>query len=107
MGEKMRTEDLATLEPVLGAAHERVVVSTFRETDLESANLLNVKIDRIRLKGERRMCAIPASDFLPALLSVGLSAEEAAEQAEQAKVKAKTVSAPKDVAQRLDTFPKE
>ena len=65
---KMHDADVALLSRVTGAARERILVSTFSETELESANLLRVKIDRIRFRNERRVCSIPASDFLEELV---------------------------------------
>ncbi|MBR2789499.1 MAG: hypothetical protein IKD70_02615 [Eggerthellaceae bacterium] len=65
---KMNAADRALLSRVTGTARERVLVTSFNEADLDAASILRVKIDRIRLKGDRRVCTIPVSDFLEELL---------------------------------------
>ena len=99
---KMNVADRALLGRVTGTARERIRVTSFSETDLESATLLRVKIDRIRLKNDRRMCTIPVSDFLEELLG---DAKAAHEPIMDAKPATKTVTAPADLSSRLAAFP--
>ena len=97
---KMHEADAMRLARVTGTARERIIVTTFSETDLESASLLRVKIDRIRLRGERRVCAIPASDFL---VDVVGTAKKAKAETEAPAPGGGTITAP---AART-VFPKE
>lgn len=56
-----------TLSVVFGKATETLVVSYFQKADLESAELLDLKIERVKLEKGIRMCTLSPSIFLGAL----------------------------------------
>ncbi len=66
--EREHEKDARRVYALAGKANERLVVSRFTSTDLESAGVLKLHIGRIRLRDGVRMCQIPASDFTEQLV---------------------------------------
>lgn len=65
--EKMHATDARRLYALAGKADRALAVSYFTSTDLETAGMLKLKIDRIKLRDGVRICSISPSDFLAAL----------------------------------------
>lgn len=61
---KIHAEDARRVYALASKADDQLIVSYFTSTDLESAGILKLKIDRIRLEHAVRTCAISPSDFL-------------------------------------------
>ncbi len=61
--EREHEKDVRRVYALTGKANERLVLSRFSNTDLESAGVLKLHIGRIRLRDGVRMCQIPPSDF--------------------------------------------
>ena len=62
--EKIHAADVRRVYALASKANRALTVSYFTSTDLESAGVLKLKIDRIRLEKGVRTCAISPSDFL-------------------------------------------
>lgn len=65
--EKMHAADARRLYALAGKADRALAVSYFTSTDLETAGMLKLKIDRIKLRDGVRICSISPSDFLATL----------------------------------------
>lgn len=60
--EKLRTVEARKVCSLLGKAEKKLVVTYFTSTDLESADRMGLKIDRIRFEdGVRKACVAPSS----------------------------------------------
>ena len=66
--EREHEKDARRVYALAGKANDRLMVSRFTNTDLESAGVLKLHIGRIRLRDGVRMCQIPASDFTEQLV---------------------------------------
>lgn len=64
---RMHAADVRRIYALVGKAGRRLVLAHFASTDLESATVLKLKIDRIKLKDGIRTCTISPSDFLPTI----------------------------------------
>ena len=67
---KMHAEDTQRVYNLVGLAHKTLVLSRFTSIELENAERLKLKIDRIRMKDGERMCTIAPSDFLKIITGV-------------------------------------
>lgn len=61
--EREHEKDVRRVYALAGKASQKLVVSRFGMTDLETAGRLKLHIGRIRLQNGTRMCIIPPSDF--------------------------------------------
>ena len=61
--EREHEKDTRRVYALAGKADERLVVSRFGATDLQSAGVLKLRIGRIRLRNGVRTCQIPPSEF--------------------------------------------
>ena len=61
--EREHEKDVRRVYALAGKASQKLVVSRFGMTDLETAGHLKLHIGRIRLQNGTRMCIIPPSDF--------------------------------------------
>ena len=61
--EREHEKDVRRVYALTGKASQKLVVSRFGMTDLETAGRLKLHIGRIRLQNGTRMCIIPPSDF--------------------------------------------
>lgn len=62
--ERMHAADTKALYNIASKAMESLHATYFTEAPLEAASALNLKVERIRMKQGRRMCAIAPSIFL-------------------------------------------
>lgn len=62
-----RARDASRLYAAAGKAGKRLIVTHFREAPLEEASILDLKIERIRLREGKRICALSPSVFLKAI----------------------------------------
>lgn len=62
--EKMYAKDKRLLYSTLGKPHVGLILSYSTKSDLESASMLNLKIERIRLEKGERVCRLSPSIFL-------------------------------------------
>lgn len=62
--ERMRAYNMRLLYSTLGKARAEVHFTYFTKADLESAELLKLKIDRIRLEKGERICTLSPSEYL-------------------------------------------
>lgn len=65
--EREHEKDVRRVYSLVGKANERLIISRFCNTDLESAGYLKLHIGRIRLRDGVRTCQIPPSDFIEQL----------------------------------------
>lgn len=63
----LRAKNLQALYSAFTKASEEIVVSYFTKMDLESAEILKLEIERIRLENKVRMCTIEPSIYLSLL----------------------------------------
>ena len=61
--EREHEKDVRRVYALAGKASQKLVVSRFGMTDLETAGRLKLHIGRIRLQNGTRLCIIPPSDF--------------------------------------------
>ncbi|NHM14958.1 UvrD-helicase domain-containing protein [Xiamenia xianingshaonis] len=66
--ERTHATNLRRMYALAGKAGRDLVLSYFTSADLETAGRLKLKIDRIRLKGGQRICAISRSIYADTLL---------------------------------------
>jgi hypothetical protein len=62
---KLFTDYQRLVDETTAKAHDEVIFTYFTKTDLESAEKLKLKVERIRLENGERMAIISRSDFLP------------------------------------------
>ncbi|HIY84564.1 MAG TPA: AAA family ATPase [Candidatus Rubneribacter avistercoris] len=66
--EKTHAADARRVYALVGKANRALALSHFASTDLESASVLKLKIDRIKLRDGVRVCTIAPSDFLATIV---------------------------------------
>lgn len=67
--EKTRIKDTSRVYSLVGKAKQTLALSYFTSVDLENADALKLKINRIRLDHGTRMCTIGPSEFLSKIAS--------------------------------------